>query len=103
MLEGQCVEVALPLPIEGSFSYLLEADQVERAKIGVRVRVPFKNRETNGFLVGFQENPPAQKLKKIIEITDPEPVLSDRVLRMTRWLADSYFSSWGEAIETAVP
>jgi primosomal protein N' (replication factor Y) len=97
------VDVAVPLPIEGAFSYLLEPDQIPRAKVGVRVRVPFKNRELIGFLVGFREAPPDQKLKKVIEITDDEPVLSDRILRLTKWLSEYYFSSWGEAIETAVP
>ncbi len=102
--EGEtCVEIALPLPIEGTFSYLLEPDQIDRAKIGVRVRVPFKNREVTGFLVGFSSAPPDQKMKRVLAITDEEPVLSDRILRLTQWLSQYYFSSWGEAIETAVP
>lgn len=98
-----CVEVAVPLPIEGPFSYLLEPDQAAKAQIGVRVRVPFKNRELTGFLVAFREVPPDQKLKKVLEIIDEKPVLSERTLRLTQWIAEYYFSSWGEAIETAVP
>ncbi len=98
-----CVDVAVPLPIKGVFSYLVEPDQVPRVKKGVRVRVPFKNREITGFLVGVRETPPDSKLKKIIEIVDEEPVLSDEMLRLTHWLSEYYFSSWGEAIETAVP
>ncbi len=103
--DGQtlCVDVAIPLPIESTFSYLLESDQIARAKVGVRVRIPFRNRETVGFLVGFREKPEDQKLKKVIEILDDKPVLSERILGLTRWLSEYYFSSWGEAIETAVP
>ena len=103
MTEGRCVEVALPLPIQNSFTYRIDSGQLTQAQIGVRVRVPFKNRETTGFVVGFSEAPPEQKLKKIIEVTDAKPVLSDRLLRLTRWMAEYYFSSWGEAIEAAVP
>lgn len=100
-----CAEVAIPLPIENTFSYLLSPDQLPKAKIGVRVRVHFKNREITGFLVGMQEIeiPPEQKLKKVIALLDEEPVLSERTLQLTRWLSEYYFSSWGEAIETAVP
>lgn len=98
-----CVDVAIPLPIENTFSYLLSSDQVPKAKIGVRVRVPFKNREVIGFLVGFRGSPPDQKMKRVLEVTDDEPVLSDRTLRLTQWLSQYYFSSWGEAIEAAVP
>lgn len=99
----RCVEVALPLPIEGAFSYLLEPSLRSRAKIGMRVQVPFKNREITGFLVGFREAPPDQKLKQVIELLDEEPVLSEPILRLTQWVSEHYFSSWGEAIETAVP
>lgn len=98
-----CVDVALPLPVEGLFSYLLEPNQIGGAKIGVRVRIPFRNREVVGFLVGFRNTPPDQRLKKVIEVLDEEPVLSERILRLTRWLSEYYFSSWGEAIEAAVP
>lgn len=103
MTEGRCVEVALPFPMQNSFTYRVDPEQQARAQIGVRVRVPFKNRETTGFLVGFSEAGPERRLKKIIEVTDNEPVLSSRLLCLTRWMADYYFSSWGEAIEAAVP
>lgn len=98
-----CVEVAIPLPIRGPFSYLLEPDQISSAKVGVRVRVPFKNREVTGFLVGFGEIPPDQKLKRVIAVVDDKPVLSKRILQLAKWLSEYYFSSWGEAIEAAVP
>ncbi len=98
-----CADVAVPLPIEGVFTYLLEPDQIPKAQVGVRVRVPFKNREMTGFLVALRETSPDSKLKKVIQIIDSEPVLSEQMLRLTRWLAEFYFSSWGEAIEAAVP
>lgn len=97
------VDVAVPLPVEGTFTYLIEPDQASKAKVGVRVRVPFRNREITGFLVAILENPPDQKLKKIVQILDDEPVLSESMLRLTAWLSEYYFSSWGEAIEAAVP
>ena len=98
-----CVDVALPLPLQDSYTYLVDAALAPKAKIGCRVRVPFKNRETVGFLVGFRDSLPDQKLKNVLEVLDESPVLSERTLRLTSWLAQYYFSSWGEAIETAVP
>lgn len=100
---ASCVDVAIPLPIEGAFSYALKPEQVDRVKVGIRVRVPFRNREVIGFVVGFRGTPPSQGLKAVIEVIDKEPVLSQRTLSLTAWLAEHYFSSWGEAIETAVP
>ena len=38
-------DIAVPLPVTGLFSYLVPGELKEKAKIGVRVRVPFKNRE----------------------------------------------------------
>ena len=103
VISSLCVDVALPLPLQDSYTYLVDAELAPRARIGCRVRVPFKNRETVGFLVGFRETPPEQKLKNVLEVLDETPVLSERTLRLTSWLSQYYFSSWGEAIETAVP
>ncbi len=104
----QTVEVAVPLPVEGIFSYALPIELEPRIKTGVRVRVPFKNRELIGYVVGITEEVGARhaaplRLKAILEILDDEPVLSDSILQMTRWISRYYGSSWGEAIENALP
>ncbi len=97
------VQVAVPLPVTGLFSYSLPAGWQEKAQAGVRVRVPFKNRELVGYLVSQKEVTEEITLKPVLEILDDAPVLSPAMLELTRWISQYYGSSWGEAIENALP
>lgn len=98
-----CVEVAVPLPIPGLFSYLIPAELQDKVKKGVRVRIPFKNREVVGYAVGKKESPSGIRLKPLIAVLDEEPVLSEKMLQLTEWISRYYGSGWGEAIEHALP
>ncbi len=96
-------QVAIPLPVQDPFSYELANDNSVCAKVGSRVLVPFKNREIQGYIVGFEEMAQVSKVKPIKELIDEEPLLDSRFLELTRWISEYYFCSWGEAIENALP
>lgn len=98
------VLIALPLPIATTaFSYLIPKELEEKAIAGVRAIVPFRNREIIGYIVGKENALPDKKLKPLISILDDQPVLSGKMLELTKWVADYYGTSWGEAIENALP
>jgi primosomal protein N' (replication factor Y) (superfamily II helicase) len=42
-------------------------------------------------------------LKPLLAILDDQPVLSEDMLQLTKWVGEYYGSSWGEAIENALP
>ncbi|MFA7254821.1 MAG: primosomal protein N' [Candidatus Omnitrophota bacterium] len=122
-------QVAVPLPIPTVFSYLIPELLLAKAIPGVRVTVPFRNTEITGYLVGvgkeqgdFSMSSPnvsvgdpeldsrlrgndkrKSKLKFVLEILDDQPVLSSDMLQLTKWVGEYYGSSWGEAIENALP
>ncbi len=97
-------QVAVPLPIATTaFSYLIPEELLPKAIPGVRVTVPFRNTEITGYLVGLENSAPAKKLKSILAILDDQPVLSSGMLQLTKWVGEYYGSSWGEAIENALP
>lgn len=102
-LSTRVAEIAVPIPVSGLFSYTIPPEWQDKARPGVRVRVPFRNREIIGYLVGTSEPPQDVKLKPLIAILDDEPVLTPAILELTRWIGEYYGSSWGEAIENALP
>ncbi len=99
----QFAAVALPLPLEHFYTYEVPANLVSSIQPGKRVRIPFKNREAIGYVVATNVEISAYKTKAIQEVLDEEPVLDSNMLLLTRWVADFYGSSWGEAIENALP
>jgi len=98
-----CVDVAVPLPVSGLFSYTVPAGEEARAQVGVRVQVPFKNRELIGYIVAKKMSDGKTRLKSLFQILDDEPVINDAMLALTKWIGEEYGSSWGEAIENALP
>lgn len=100
-------DVALPLPINQTFTYRLSPDQEPVARPGARVIVPFGKKALTGYLVGWREsldaNLPEAAVKDVLYLVDREPVVVENILELTRWLAEFYFASWGEAIRAALP
>lgn len=97
------VDIAIPLPIKDPYTYRIPENLAQPIQIGCRVRVPFKNRSIIGYAVGLDVKKEVEKTKEIIEVVDSEPVISDHLLRLAKWISEYYFSSWGEAISNMVP
>lgn len=97
------LNVALSLPTGDTFQYLVPESLKSRTEIGKRVWVSVRNRRLVGYAVGFSDKALFDGLKPIDSVIDEGPVLSDNFLALTRWIADYYFCSWGQAIEAAMP
>lgn len=103
------LQVAVPLPVHGSYSYQFE----RHLEPGIPVVVPFGSRSINGWVVGVE--PPAEpvagslfpeqplELKAIERVLGEEPDFEPEQLRFFRWIAEYYLSPLGEVIATAVP
>ncbi len=99
------VQVALPLPIPQTFTYRVPEALRSRVMPGHRAVVPFGNRILTGVIVNIEETPeePSVELRDIIDLPDEIPALTPELLKLTRWMADYYLCSWGEAIRAALP
>ena len=96
-------EIAVALPIDKQFHYSIPKELSEKVSVGKRVFVPFGNRNVVGYVVGLSDTADVKKLKDVISVIDDEPILTGEMLKLTRWIKDNYFCSWGEAIGAAIP
>ncbi|MDI6732444.1 MAG: hypothetical protein QME16_00735 [Planctomycetota bacterium] len=96
-------EIVFPIPVDKSFLYRIPAGWEKELKSGARVKVSFGNRSRIGYCVSFQEKTSLPRIKEIEEIIDKEPLLSENLLKLCRWMADYYFCSLGQAIECVLP
>ncbi len=103
------VEVALPIPLRQTFTYVLPEGLQENIKIGARLLVPFGKRQLTGYAVALHEFLSAEleieedALKEAIELLDAEPLLTAEIIKLTQWTADYYASSWGEVLKASLP
>ncbi|MCP4649075.1 MAG: primosomal protein N' [PVC group bacterium] len=97
------VQVTVNLPLKNIFDYSVPQHLEDSVDVGKRVWVPFRNRVIVGCIININSNTNIRNTKAIKEVIDETPLLSDDILRLTHWMADYYFCSWGEAIEAAIP
>lgn len=103
------VEVALPLPLRQTFTYILPIGLQENIKLGARLLVPFGKRQMTGYVVALHAQLDEaleieeSALKEAIELLDAEPLLTGEIVRLTQWTADYYASSWGEVLKASLP
>jgi len=95
--------VAVNVPARKEFDYSIPAALRGKLLPGSRVWVPFGNRSLEGFCVALLMKSDVPSLKPIYKLIDTSPSISPAMLRLTRWIADHYFCSWGQALHAALP
>ncbi len=102
---GQYCQVALNRPVRREFTYGIPADMSEQVTRGMRVSVPFGREKKLGVVVGLLDKSAfdPRRMKKVIEVLDPEPVVDEELLGLTHWISDRYGCAWGEALAAVLP
>lgn len=98
--------VAVPVPLGRAFTYSVPQELAARVRSGARVACEFGRRKVLGIVleVGDGEpDVPADKLKPIRAVVDPEPVLPEELLSFLRELARYYLAPVGEVMRLALP
>ena len=97
------VDVAPLGPIPELLTYALRPEWEGLARPGMRVLVPLGGRVVTGCIVAFQETPPINVPKFVVDLLDDEPALTPDLLALTQWMASYYVATWGETIRAALP
>ncbi len=97
------VDIALPVPLDRTFTYLVPTHLQPRATAGSRALVPFGKKLLTGVIIGTVAQTSVTSLKQIRDILDLQPSFTDEMLKLTRWIADYYFAPWGEVLRSAIP
>ena len=97
------IEVAVAVPLDRTFHYRVPPELADRAVAGHRVFVPFGHRRLTAYILGPAEGVPAEKLKDIIEVLDPDPLWTPNELDFFRWTASYYLHPLSDVLKTALP
>src|ERR1017187_8347003 len=95
-------EVALPVPLDHTFTYAVREGQ--RPLRGTRVIAPFNNEKLIGVVTGLDATPPADvKMRYLEAVLDEEPLLSEQLLALAEWMAGYYLAPLGEVLRGMLP
>ena len=73
--------------------------------VGYRVLVPFGNRKIEGYIVGIKDSTdcPKDKLKSIISILDPDPLILPELIELMHYMKNNLYLRMLDGIKLAVP
>ncbi|WP_440314195.1 replication restart helicase PriA [Leyella stercorea] len=98
------VDVILPLPLEGTFTYSVPESMEAQVRMGVRVLVPLGRSKTyTAMAVRLHSEKPEFETRPIIQVIDAEPVLIEQQLRLWQWISTYYMSPIGDVFKAALP
>ena len=99
------VDVLLPLPLEGLYTYAVPTEMEGRVSFGMRVMVPLGKTKTYVAMAVrvHQDKPQANSLKSILQVLDQHPVLLPEQYRLWQWIAHYYMSPLGDVLKAALP
>lgn len=98
------IQVALPTPLRRLFDYWPVAGE-PLPTAGVRVKVPFGNRQMIGLVIGLTETSefPANRIKAALTYLDTAPLFSKQHLNFIYWVANYYHQPLGEVLQASLP
>ncbi|MGI6243287.1 MAG: replication restart helicase PriA [Prevotella sp.] len=102
------VDVILPLPLEGTFTYAVSDNLAAKIVMGIRVLVPLgKSKVYTAMCAGTPHdsvNGLAQdKVKFIIAVLDSAPMLLSQQMRLWQWISKYYMAPLGDIFKAALP
>ena len=97
------VQIAVALPVSGTFTYTVTGDLVNKAGVGKRVLVSFSGRKVTGYILRIIQHENRKGLKDIINIIDPYPLFPPNMVEFFEWLSNYYLYPIGLVIKTALP
>lgn len=99
------VDVILPLPLPGLFTYAVPEEFREKICIGYRVVVQFGNRKIYTALVRqlHDEAGTSRSFKEILSVLDDQPLVKEWQFSFWEWMASYYMCNIGEVMNAALP
>jgi primosomal protein N' (replication factor Y) len=92
------VDVILPLPVSGIFTYRVDGEHASLAKPGMRVTVQFGRKKNYTAVIHriHSQKPEGYEVKSILSLLDDRPVVNEHQFRLWEWISDYYMCTLGE-------
>lgn len=98
------VNVILPLPLDGTFTYSVPEEMENVMAVGKRVLVPLgKSKKYIAIVQDIHDKQPEFKTRPIEQVLDDAPMILPEQMRLWQWISDYYLVPIGEVFVAAFP
>jgi primosomal protein N' (replication factor Y) len=95
--------VTLEMALRKEFDYSIPPALSEQVEVGTRVQVPFGPRKVLGCVTGLTEESSHTSLKPILKVIGAQTLVTPKVLKLARWIADYYCCAPEVALKSVLP
>ncbi len=95
--------VTLEMALRKEFDYLIPAELASRVEVGSRVQVPFGARKVLGCVTTLAESSTYENLKPILKVIGAQSLVTAKVLKLARWIAEYYCCAPETALKSVLP
>src|SRR5947207_11072161 len=95
--------VTLEIALRKEFDYLIPGELARQVEVGTRVQVPFGPRQVFGCVTALVEESPVTNLRPILKAVGAHSLVTPKVLRLARWIADYYCCPVEFALKSVLP
>lgn len=98
------VDVILPLPLDGTFTYSVPDGMEGNVVLGVRLLVPLgKSKKYIAMATRLHDDKPAFSCKPVEAVLDNTPSLLPQQMRLWQWIGYYYMAPLGDVYNAAMP
>jgi len=97
------VQVAVALPVSGTFTYTVTGELIEKVAVGKRVLASFSGRKITAYILRIIPPEKRKGIKDIITIIDAYPLFPPQMVEFFEWLSHYYLYPIGLVIKGALP
>ena len=96
--------LAVNIPaISGIFDYAIPNELASQIQTGCLVTAPFGNQIVQGIVIELTDSPAVQNPKTIIDLLDPQPLLTQPQIALALQLADSTLNPLAAIVGLMIP
>ena len=95
--------VSLEIALRKEFDYLIPPGLAGQIEVGSRVQVPFGPRKLYGCVTALAEESAHTNLKPILKVIGAQTLVTPKVLKLARWIADYYCCAPEIALKSVLP
>jgi primosomal protein N' (replication factor Y) len=97
------LQVAVCLPVSGTFTYSVSGPLTGEAEACKRVLVPFSKRKIIGYILRIIPAEDRKGIRDILSVIDPHPLFPQDMVEFFEWLSSYYHYPIGMVIKSALP
>src|SRR5258708_20923492 len=95
--------VTLEMALRKEFDYSIPPALSGQVEVGTRVQVPFGPRKVLGCVTGLAQESAHTSLKPILKVIAAQTLVTPKVLKLARWIAEYYCCAPETALKSVLP